>query len=196
MFKDKQTYVVVDVETGGLDAEQHSILEISGILWKPGRSPEPLFDTYVHEDEITCVPRAMEINQIDLNKVKELGKTPSEAVSYIKKKLNAALGESRRAVKIIAHNSNFDYSFLKRLYKLANEDIRQDFYGRTIDSASILEFLMLINHINGDRASADVLFESTNNQLKEEERHRSYYDALATAKSMEALFNVYFTQGE
>ena len=55
---------------------------------------------------------------------------------------------------------------------------------------------MLANHIKGNRASADVLFESTNNQIKDNERHRSYYDALATAKSMETLFNIYSNEGE
>ena len=110
--------------------------------------------------------------------------------------MDDVLGSARRPVKILAHNANFDYSFLQRLYRLADETIQKDFYGRTIDSASILEFLMIVDHIKGNRASADVLFESTNNQIKDEERHRSYYDALATAKSMESLFNIYLNGGK
>ena len=193
MFCDKQSYIVLDVETGGLSPKDHSILEISGILWKPGQEIRPVFDCYVKEEEIITVPRAMEINQIDLGKVKKQGRTPKETVRYIRDRLDEVLGENRRPVKILAHNASFDYGFLQRLYNLAGEEINKDFYGRTIDSASILEFLMIVNHIKGDRASADVLFESTNNQIKSEERHRSYYDALATAKSMESLFNVYIS---
>lgn len=196
MFKDKQSYIVLDVETGGLNPKEHSILEISGILWKPGKVIKPIFDTYICEENISCIPKAMEINQIDLNKVKQLGKSPNEAVKSIRKKMDTVLGPERKPTKIIAHNSSFDYGFLQRLYNLANENINEDFYGRTVDSASILEFLMLVNHVGGNRASADVLFETTNNQLKNNERHRSYYDALATAKSMEALFNVYFHEGK
>jgi|11_taG_2_1085331.scaffolds.fasta_scaffold73806_2 DNA polymerase III epsilon subunit-like protein len=196
MFKDRQSYIVLDVETGGLDPDKHSILEISGILWKPGRKIQPAFDCYVKEENIVTVPRAMEVNQIDLNKVSKHGRTPKEAVKYIKNRLDEVLGVERRPVKILAHNANFDYSFLKRLYNLAGEKTHQDFYGRTIDSASILEFLMIVDHIKGNRASADVLFESTNNQIKDEERHRSYYDALATAKSMETLFNIYLNGGK
>ena len=193
MFCDKQSYIVLDVETGGLSPKDHSILEISGILWKPGQEIRPVFDCYVKEEEIVTIPRAMEINQIDLGKVKKQGRTPKETVRYIRDRLDEVLGENRRPVKILAHNASFDYGFLQRLYSLAGEEINKDFYGRTIDSASILEFLMIVNHIKGDRASADVLFESTNNQIKSEERHRSYYDALATAKSMESLFNVYIS---
>lgn len=196
MFKDRQSYIVLDVETGGLDPDKHSILEISGILWEPGRKIQPAFDCYVKEENIITVPRAMEVNQIDLNKVSKHGRTPKEAVKYIKNRLDEVLGVTRRPVKILAHNANFDYSFLKRLYNLAGENTHQDFYSRTIDSASILEFLMIVDHIKGNRASADVLFESTNNQIKDEERHRSYYDALATAKSMETLFNIYLNGGK
>lgn len=196
MFRDKQQYIVLDVETGGLDPQEHSILEISGFLWEPGKTVSPVFDCYIKEDNIVTVPRAMEINQIDLNQVREAGKSPKQAIKYIKNRLDDVLGIDRRPVKILAHNASFDYGFLNRLYNLAGEKIYKDFYGRTIDSASILEFLMLANHIKGNRASADVLFESTNNQIKDNERHRSYYDALATAKSMETLFNIYSNEGE
>ena len=196
MFKDRQAYIVLDVETGGLDPQTHSILEVSGILWKPGKVIQPVFDCYIKEENITTVPRAMEINQINLDKVEKHGRTPKEAINYIRNRLDDVLGIDRRPVKILAHNASFDYSFLRRLYELAGEKIYEDFYGRTVDSASILEFLMLADHIKGNRASADVLFESTNNQIKDNERHRSYYDALATAKSMETLFNIYSNEGE
>ena len=196
MFRDKQQYIVLDIETGGLDPKEHSLLEISGILWKPGEIIQPVFDCYIKEENITTVPRAMEINQIDLNKVHKHGRSPKEAINYIRNRLDDVLGVERRPVKILAHNANFDYSFLQRLYQLADKTIHRDFYSRTIDSASILEFLMIVDHIKGNRASADVLFESTNNQIKDNERHRSYYDALATAKSMETLFNIYLNGGE
>ena len=196
MFRDKQQYIVLDVETGGLDPKEHSLLEVSGILWKPGEIIQPAFDCYIKEEKITTVPRAMEVNQIDLNKVQKHGRTPKEAIKYIRNRLDDILGTDRRPIKILAHNASFDYGFLSRLYNLAGEKIYKDFYGRTIDSASILEFLMLTEHIKGNRASADVLFESTNNQIKDNERHRSYYDALATAKSMETLFNIYLNGGE
>ena len=196
MFKDRQAYIVLDVETGGLDPQTHSILEISGILWKPGKVIQPVFDCYIKEENITTVPRAMEINQINLDKVEKHGRTPKEAINYIRNRLDDVLGIDRRPVKILAHNASFDYSFLRRLYELAGEKIYEDFYSRTVDSASILEFLMLADHIKGNRASADVLFESTNNQIKDNERHRSYYDALATAKSMETLFNIYLNGGK
>ena len=87
MFKDKQSYIVLDVETGGLDPNTHSILEISGILWEPGRKIQPVFDCYVKEENIVTVPRAMEVNQINLDKVNKQGRSPKEAVYYIKNRL-------------------------------------------------------------------------------------------------------------
>ena len=55
MFCDKQSYIVLDVETGGLSPKDHSILEISGILWKPGQEIRPVFDCYVKEEEIVTI---------------------------------------------------------------------------------------------------------------------------------------------
>ena len=57
MFKNRQAYIVLDVETGGLDPQKHSILEISGILWKPGETISPVFDCYIKEDNIVTDPR-------------------------------------------------------------------------------------------------------------------------------------------
>jgi DNA polymerase III alpha subunit (gram-positive type) len=57
MFKDRQAYIVLDVETGGLDPQTHSILEISGILWKPGKVIQPVFDCYIKEENITTLKK-------------------------------------------------------------------------------------------------------------------------------------------
>ena len=189
MFSDNQVYVVLDTETGGLNPGIHSLLEISAFLWRPFKEIKPLFDTYVKESEIRTIPKALEINHIKLNEVREKGLSPREAVILIKKALNKELGENRKPVKIVAHNSSFDYGFLSRLYNLAGLPIHDDFYSRTIDSASILEFILLTGQAKGQRASADVLFEAGEVKLSEGQRHRAYYDAFGTAIALESLIN-------
>lgn len=189
MFSDNQVYVVLDTETGGLNPKIHSLLEISAFIWRPFKEIKPLFDTYVKEGEICTVPKALEINQIDLNEVQEKGLSPRETVVLIKKTLNKELGQARKPVKIIAHNSSFDYGFLERLYKFAGLSIHDDFYNRTIDSSSILEFMLLTGQVKGRRASADVLFEAADIKLNDSQRHRAHYDAFATAIALETLIN-------
>jgi len=189
MFSDNQIYVVLDTETGGLNPKIHSLLEISAFIWRPFKEIKPLFDTYVKEGEIRTMPKALEINQIDLSEVQEKGLSPRETVILIKKALNKELGQARKPVKIIAHNSSFDYGFLERLYKLAGLSIHDDFYSRTIDSSSILEFMLLTGQVKGHRASADVLFEAADIKLDDSQRHRAHYDAFATAIALETLIN-------
>ena len=191
MFSDNQVYVVLDTETGGLNPKIHSLLEISAFIWRPFKEIKPLFDTYVKEGEIRTMPKALEINQIDLSEVQEKGLSPRETVILIKKALNKELGQARKPVKIIAHNSSFDYGFLERLYKLAGLSIHDDFYSRTIDSSSILEFMLLTGQVKGHRASADVLFEAADIKLDDSQRHRAHYDAFATAIALETLINKY-----
>tara|TARA_Y100000310_G_scaffold305229_1_gene345153 strand:- start:5025 stop:5627 length:603 start_codon:yes stop_codon:yes gene_type:complete len=189
MFSDNQVYLVLDTETGGLNPDIHSLLEISGFLWRPFKEIKPLFDTYVKESEIHTIPKALSINKINLSEVRDKGLSPRETVILIKKVLNKELGEDRKPIKIVAHNSSFDYGFLERLYKLAALSIHDDFYSRTIDSASILEFILLTGQAKGYRASADVLFEAGDITLKDEQRHRAYYDAWGTAMALESLIN-------
>lgn len=191
MFSDNQVYVVLDTETGGLNPKIHSLLEISAFIWRPFKEIKPLFDTYVKEGEIRTMPKALEINQIDLSEVQEKGLSPRETVILIKKALNKELGQTRKPVKLIAHNSSFDYGFLERLYKLAGLSIHDDFYSRTIDSSSILEFMLLTGQVKGHRASADVLFEAADIKLDDSQRHRAHYDAFATAIALETLINKY-----
>ena len=189
MFSDNQVYVVLDTETGGLNPDIHSILEISGFLWRPFKEIKPLFDTYIKEDEIITIPKALSINKINLNDVREKGLSPRETVILIKKALSKEIGQDRKPVKIVAHNSSFDYGFLERLYNLAGLSIHDDFYSRTIDSASILEFILLTGQAKGYRASADVLFEAADIKLTDSQRHTAYYDAFGTATALEALIN-------
>ena len=67
----KQKFLVVDTETGGLSCDEHSLLSFAGIAWTPGEEPTPVFDIYVKEDDINTIPKALEVNKIDLNEVKE-----------------------------------------------------------------------------------------------------------------------------
>jgi len=189
MFSDNQVYVVLDTETGGLNSGIHSLLEISAFLWRPYKEIKPLFNTYVKEEEIRTIPKALQINKISLDDVQEKGLSPRETVILIKKALNKELGQNRKPVKIVAHNSSFDYGFLERLYNLAGLSIHDDFYSRTIDSASILEFILLTGQAKGYRASADVLFEAADVKLSDTQRHTAYYDAFGTATALETLIN-------
>jgi len=185
-MRKKQPYLVVDTETGGLNAKKHSILSIAGVIWDPKKKVEPIFDFYVCEDNISYVEKALEVNKIDLKDV-ENGFKPANAVIEIKKALDKHFGPDRKPILLVGHNINFDIAFIKRLYRLAGRNYYTDFRDRAMDTAAILEFFMISGRIKGNRASADVLFEATNTKIEEKDRHTAKGDAIATAIAIDKL---------
>lgn len=188
-MKRNKTYLVVDTETGGLNPYKNSILSCAGVLWKPGKMIKPIFNFYVREKNIVCEQKALEVNKIDLRDV-ENGLTPLQAVEEIRRSLNENFGKDRKSVTLVGHNIPFDVSFIKRMYRLAgNKNYSRDFHNRAIDTASILEFLILSGKVDAKRASADVLFESAGVKIKDVHRHTALGDAIATANAMENLIS-------
>ena len=178
--------MVVDTETGGLSSDRHSILSLAGVVWEPKQSIKLLFDFYIREEEVITTKRALEVNKIDLNTLKD-GLTPVDAVKTIKRSLDKHFGHDRSPVTLVGHNISFDVGFIKRLYRFAQMDYYADFRDRAIDTASILSFFMIAGKIKGNRASADVLFEATDTKIEIEDRHTAKGDAIATAKAIDAL---------
>jgi DNA polymerase III alpha subunit (gram-positive type) len=189
-MKKNQTYLVVDTETGGLDPEKQSILSIAGVAWQANKCLEPLFDFYICEEEIETTKRALEVNKIDLEVVKEEGYGPYEAVKEIKKALNKRFTHDRKPIMLVGHNIAFDIGFIKRLYNQAGQDYYSDFKDRALDTATILEFFMIAGEIEGFRASADVLFKATGVEIDEKDRHTAKGDAVATAKAIDELVSI------
>jgi DNA polymerase-3 subunit epsilon len=189
-MKKNQTYLVVDTETGGLDPKKHSILSIAGVVWQAKKCIEPIFDFYICEDEIETTKRALEVNKIDLEVVKEKGYGPFEAVKEIKKALNKRFSHDRKPIMLVGHNIAFDIGFIKRLYNQAGQDYYSDFKDRALDTAAILEFFMIAGEIDGFRASADVLFKATGVEIEEKDRHTAKGDAMATARAIDELISI------
>ena len=185
----KNTFLVVDTETGGLNCKKNSILSIAGVIWEPRGEISKLFDFYIKEPELNVEERALKVNKIDLKTIEDEGLTPIEAVRTIKSALNARFGPHRRPIQLVGHNVAFDLGFIERLYRLAEQDMYLDFRNRALDSCSILQFLMISGKIKGFRASADVLFESAGVKIAEKDRHTAFGDAFATAKSLDILLD-------
>ena len=185
----KNTFLVIDTETGGLNCKKNSILSIAGVVWQPRGGITKLFDLYIKEPDMNVEEKALKINKIDLNVVNEQGYSPFEAVRHIKMALDNRFGHHRKPIQLVGHNVSFDLGFIKRLYRLAGQDFYIDFRNRALDTCSILQFLMISGKVKGFRASADVLFESAGVKIAENDRHTAMGDALATAQSLDILLD-------
>ena len=188
-----QNFVVIDTETGGVDPAIHSLLSVALVHWKPKKPPKEIINLFVNEGEnIYMTLPAFNVNKIKKSYVRKHGLEPKDAVLAIRGALNNTFGINREPVILCGHNVAFDIDFMKRLYKMAGEDLNLDFeHRRTYDTASILYFLMSTELIPFERPKLDLLLNKCGIDCSIHSRHSALGDALATAEAFNALIDIY-----
>ncbi len=110
--------VVVDVETGGFNAQSDALLEIAAVIVSmndDGRLvPEPAISTHVMPFEgANMDPKSMEVNGIDPYHPLRAARKEQDALGYIFAPIRRAVKEAgcTRAI-LVGHNAFFDLSFI------------------------------------------------------------------------------------
>lgn len=180
--------VVLDVESGGLDPNRHSILSV-GLVRADGKS----IQVFVMEDPIVITPRAMQVNRIDLGgeDFYKKAKSPAAAGADVADFLAAAAAPGGKTT-LAGHNVAFDVSFLKRLFRLGNvfpDGLPKYVSHRCVDTSSILwslgasGALPVLDGLDAALAHFNIV-------VPEEQRHTGLGDALATKALLEQLLDV------
>jgi len=181
-------FLVVDTETGGLDPAAHSLLTLAAVVWADGAVGDSLA-LAIREPNIVAEPRSLEINRVDVEKLKADGLAPAEAVKRLDGFIAAHFGSGEKPV-LAGHNIGFDVGFLKRLYRLAQRDYETAFSHRTVDTAGILRFLSLVGRLDLASGSSTEAFDHFGIAPPEPLRHTALGDALATAALLTKLVEV------
>ncbi len=110
--------VVVDVETGGFDAERDALLEIAAVVVRMDEAgfvhPEPVVSTHVVPfPGANLDPRALEITGIDPTHPFRAALDEREALDHVFRPVRKAMREAdcQRAI-LVGHNAAFDLGFL------------------------------------------------------------------------------------
>ena len=110
--------VVVDVETGGFDAEHDALLEIAAVIVSmdgDGKlTPEPVVSTQVEAFPGSHLdPKSLEVNGIDPDQPLRGAIPEREALDLVFRPVRAALKATgcQRAI-LVGHNAHFDLGFL------------------------------------------------------------------------------------
>jgi len=181
--------IVLDTETGGLDPENKSILSVGCVVLNDNLSIVDEFENYVKESDIIADPRALAINKIDLEWLKENGKSPAEVITNLEEFLSKYYNKKEK-ITMAGHNVGFDVGFMKRLYKQGGaglEGYESRFSHRTVDTASIIRFFMLAKRLDIPAANSTDAFKYFGIEISDTERHTALADARATAKLLKGL---------
>lgn len=111
--------VVVDLETGGFDADKHALLELAAVVLDCDANGQLYKKHTIHShikpfDGAKIDPEALKVNGIQPNHPLRIAKTEKQALeelfAALKKHLKAA--NCTRAI-MVAHNAMFDMGFLQ-----------------------------------------------------------------------------------
>ena len=176
--------VVIDVETGGQDADEHSILEVAMLALDDKLELIGSMERTICEPVFHVEPGALQINNIDLGYVTAYGIRPYEVATYIFDFLSCSYPDSDdRQIMLVGWRTPFDRSFLMRLFRLARyteKDFNAVFSHRVLDLASVSTFHFAPVNSTDAFASLDALPEPG-------VRHTAMGDCMATWKVFKEL---------
>lgn len=182
-------FLVLDTETGGLDAKTSSILSIGLVVWNNGGIDDELY-IEIAEPDIQASPEALKVNGINLDDLRSRGDGPLAAVNKIEAFLQK--NDLRNKVYIAGHNViGFDIPFVKRLYSLAGADFNKRFSYHMIDTMVMALCLDQVGRLGSGTVSLDKLCGLFKIDIRgTETRHNALQDAKATAKLLSKLLDM------
>lgn len=197
-FKINNTLLVLDTETGGVDPNKYSLMEIACIVIKN----EKVVYKYTSlvkspTGEYSCNEFARSLHNIKDEYIEKYGKLPEVIINDLKNIRDVYFNGN--PMTIVAHNAAFDISFVKKMFadnghgsssNLTNDSLSYDniFSRNAIDTATMALLLKLSGKIDFDRCSLDNILKYYNLHSKNQERHTALYDATQTAKAFLLMF--------
>jgi DNA polymerase-3 subunit epsilon len=179
--------VVTDTETGGLYPTTNALLEVAFVHFEDAIPPLRIYVNDLHYGQVD--QRALKVNGINLDDIRERGFYPAHAMMEIERWFT----NLRRAVPnnpftLAGHNVAFDDAFLSRIFPA-----RKPWSHRTIDTHTLL-FAMVarqrIRQPTPEESMSTFGFTALGVSPPEEARHTALGDALATRDMLRGLLDM------
>jgi DNA polymerase-3 subunit epsilon len=152
----------------------HALLSVGLVDWQDGavlRQQEIL----VRPEGLTCDPRALAVNGIDLDAHTARAVSRAEAAQQI-----AAFCQPMGRPWTAGHNVQFDIGFIRRLF--TPDALRATLSHRVVDTLQILGYLEHCGKLPAGIAKLDAAMTHFGITMPEGMRHTALADALATAE--------------
>lgn len=173
----------MDTETGGLDAEKHSLLTIALAVYNDGKIISEQ-DWIVKHKDYVVTPKALEINGINLVEHDKIAIESNIVAQQIMIYIHRYFGREDKPV-IAGHNVEFDNGFLTKLFKDGNESWSKYVSHRKLDTCSLVNYLIITGKIDLKSASLEESIKYF--KIETEARHTAKDDNIATIKLFECI---------
>lgn len=178
-------YLFLDTETGGLDPDKHSLLQVGLVAYKDNRIKDKC-EFSIKEKEYSIDANALRFNGLNLYEdIYRYGLDKKEAVERIISFINRNFDD---IPILVGHNPSLDKYMIRKLF--SNQDLNMDDYisHRMIDTMSLIWGLHISGKIPSEACSSSGAFSHFG--IKVEKRHHALDDCVATVELFENLINL------
>lgn len=183
--------IFIDTETGGTDPDVHSLLQI-GYVIDVDKDTILKNELNISRHNYIATKEALSINNIDLDMIREIGKSEDIVASTLVTHVHRTCSEKPT---VVGHNVNFDINFLKKLFKRTGYDYDGTFSYRVVDTMSILRALNDAGVIPSSACNSKGAFEyfgidnkNAHTALSDAEATRElYYKIITLLEDLEGL---------
>ncbi len=144
-------------------------------------------EVYIKCETYQFTKEAVKINKFDKEQHEKRAISPNDAIDAIRSFCSKNTGKTEE-IQLAGHNTQFDVSFLKKLFSDQNRSLSRLFSHRIIDTYSVLKYLVDAGRIELDPISSANAFKTF--KISVEERHSALGDAIATAKLYGELIKI------
>jgi DNA polymerase III epsilon subunit-like protein len=114
MKADKEIFVSVDIEASGPIPGKYSMLSIGACV---ASNPAEQFSCFLKPISLEFVPAALEVTGLSLERLREVGLEPGEAMAQFRAWVES-LADADQRVVFVGFNASFDWSFVNYYFHL------------------------------------------------------------------------------
>lgn len=176
-FKEKLLFI--DTETGGVIPEKHSLLSIGLVVWDIDKGILDKKEIFVKHKDYAVTKGAQRVNKFNLEEHETKAIDPIMVIDEIDEFCLRNFPQDHKII-VAGHNIIFDINFIRFFLSQYNRSFENMFSHRSIDTASILQFLQISQKIDVAITSSTEGFKYFG--IKVDNRHSALSDSIATAE--------------